>query len=329
MGCSLDAITPTEIATADYSGTYCLNIQNLEMTIIQSGNTVTFSLSASFLSNGTGAVSGNGMELAASTTDGMAFDASITFSDAGRHFSGPYKVTNTSGQITTEGVLEGEKGKCLVYDLSNGVPQFISADFTQLEKIERISKFRSGFGHSYTDSVESCRSMKHYYNPYENFRRNNEVEIYSPVAGTIMSISNDGHGASLGLNNKKIEIQPDDQPAFILVIFHTDLVSDSIATGKNVQPGELLGYARLYYDDLDEVATSFDIAVWVNTPDGPRLVSYFDTMQEDVFAAYQARGVSERQDFIISQAARDADPLECSGETFITTGNLDNWLILP
>jgi hypothetical protein len=225
--------------------------------------------------------------------------------------------------------LQGAKGECPTYDISlYGIPRFVDRDFTQLSKIEKISKFRSGVGHDYSDSFEPCRSMKHYYSVYASYRSNNTVEVYSPVAGDIVSITNDGHGASIGLNNKQIQIRPAGQPAFTIRIFHCDLVSSAVATGKKVKAGELLGYARLYYDDLMEYADSFDIAVFVNTPEGVRLISYFDVMESAVFEAYMARGAASPQDFIITKEARDADPLQCSGDQFADGGNLENWVTL-
>jgi hypothetical protein len=170
--------------------------------------------------------------------------------------------------------------------------------------------------------------MRHGYSVYESYRENNTVEVYSPVAGDIVSISNDGHGASIGLNNKQVQIRPQGQPAFVIRIFHCDLASSAIAAGKKVTAGELLGYARLYYDDLAEYADSFDIAVFVNTPDGSRLISYFDIMEDMLFSDYIARGATSRQDFIITKEERDADPLQCNGEWFVDGGHLENWVIL-
>jgi hypothetical protein len=170
--------------------------------------------------------------------------------------------------------------------------------------------------------------MKHYYNPYPVFRQNNTVEIFSPVNGTIVSVVNDGHGASIGLTNKEIQIKPHDQPAFVFILYHCDLASADVAAGEKVGAGDLIGYARMYYEDLDQYATSFDIAVWVNTPSGMRLISYFDTMKDDLFNDYVSRGVTSRQDFMITRDARDADPLQCSGETFLTAGDIENFVSL-
>ena len=52
------------------------------------------------------------------------------------------------------------------YDIdAKGIPQFAGVDYIELAKISRISKFRSGIGHDYSDDFEQCRSMKHYYMP--------------------------------------------------------------------------------------------------------------------------------------------------------------------
>jgi hypothetical protein len=318
-----------EKSGTDYSGIYCLNIHNMEMTINQKGNEVTFTLQQDILINGTGIMKGDTLIMTASTSLDELFSCHLTFSEDGHGFTGHYQVTDANDRITSEGILLGNKGECPEYDIeANGIPKFIEKDFTQLSDIEMISKFRSGFGHSYADGSETCRSMKHYYNPYKNYRENNTVEIYSPVKGTIVSVLNDGFGASIGLNNKQIQIRPDDQPAFICTIFHCDLTSAEITTGKKVLAGELLGYARLYYDDLAQYSTSFDIAMWVNTPSGMRLVSYFDTMKDAVFINYISRGAISRQDFVITKELRDADPLECDGESFATSGQLENWVTL-
>lgn len=170
--------------------------------------------------------------------------------------------------------------------------------------------------------------MKHYFNPYEQYRRNNTVELYSPVSGTIISVLDDGHGESIGLTNKQVHIRSDEYPSFTFVLFHVDILSPEVAIGKKVQGGEMVGYARLFYQDLDEYATSFDIAVWVNTPAGLHLISYFEVLTGDIFNKYNLRGVSSRDEFIISRELRDANPLECDGESFVNNDNLGIWVTL-
>ena len=42
------------------------------------------------------------------------------------------------------------------YDVdANGIPKFVTVDYIELGKIYRISKFRSGEGHYYSDDFES------------------------------------------------------------------------------------------------------------------------------------------------------------------------------
>jgi hypothetical protein len=313
----------------DISGVYCLNLQNLEMTIEQMGDSVTFNLTSNYIRSGTGVLSDSTWRLQALTQDSMTFTAELNFGVDGQSFSGAFRIIDANSTITSEGILFGNRGECPEYDITNNsVPQFVKKDFTQLNKIEMISKFRSGIGHSFTDEFENCRSMKHYFSPYANFRKNNEVEIYSPVNGTITSIFNDGHGASIGLNNKQIFIRSNEYPAFTFQLFHIDLSDSSIAIGSKVLGGKMLGHARLYYDDLLEYANSFDIAVWVNTPTGSKLISYFETLHDTVFNSYVSRGINSRDDFIITFGQRNNDPLTCSSETFANSGNLENWVLL-
>ena len=170
--------------------------------------------------------------------------------------------------------------------------------------------------------------MKHYYAPFEIYRENYNIEVYSPVHGVIERIEDERHGSSSGLSNKQIRIKSTIQPAFTFIIFHTDLISSDIAEGTVVQAGQLLGHAHMYYPGLDEYAHSFDIAVRVNTPSRTKYVSYFETMTDTLFDQYVARGALFRDDFIISKEERDADPLTCDGERFVNSGNLANWVTL-
>ena len=71
-----------------------------------------------------------------------------------------------------------------------------------------------------------------------------------------------------------------------------------------------------------------DIAVSMSTPEGTRLVSYFDLMSDSLFQNYQLRGLTSIDEVIISEAERDSDPLTCDGEEFSNSGNLENWAIL-
>ncbi|MBN1894708.1 hypothetical protein JW906_09440 [bacterium] len=328
-GCEHKKSVTDDGGKGDFSGTYCIQSLNSDMVIVQTGDSVAFTIQAEMVVIGTGKISGDTLHLEMDASGSDALTCMLVFSTDRQNYSGFYQMTDSAGTVVSEGILQGGKGACPKYDVTtNGIPRFVTSDLTELSKIERISKFRSGEGHSYADHFESCRSMKHYYGVYENFRENRTVPVYSPAAGTIQSVSDDGHGASIGLNNKQVLIRPNAEPAFILRIFHCDLISSAIAEGKEVQAGELIGHARLFYEDLGEHAGCFDIAVWVNTPEGMRLVPFFDAMTDAVFNRYAERGVSSRQEFVITKEERDADPLECNGEWFANGGNLENWVTL-
>ena len=173
--------------------------------------------------------------------------------------------------------------------------------------------FRFGIGHDYSDHFESCRSMKHVYYPIEiNGSMDwSTVQIFSPVSGTVSKIWETWAGTT-------VRIKSEEYPAFYFKIFHVNL-TNPLNVGDLVTAGQQLG---------TQAHTGSDIAVGVNTPNGWKLVSYFDVMTDSVFQDYQARGLSSRDDAIISKEARDADPLTCDGDEFIDSGNLENHVVL-
>jgi hypothetical protein len=101
-----------------------------------------------------------------------------------------------------------------VYDLATrGVPKIITSDYTDLTKIARISRFRSGFGHDYSDVAERCRSMKHYFMPRSDLDWGTVV-ISSPLAGTIAEIRSE---TTFG---EQIRIASSVFPAASVIILH-------------------------------------------------------------------------------------------------------------
>ena len=184
------------------------------------------------------------------------------------------------------------------YDLDAlGVPKFVKTNYIDLNKITQISKFRSSAGHDYHDDKESCRSMKHYF-----IAPDSTTTIKSPVAGVVSRMDDDFVG-------KQIHITSDAQQAFDFIIFHV-MLAKPLAVGDRIEEGQILG---LHAGTM----TFSDIAVAVNTPTAYRLVSYFDTLTDEAFAAFQARGITSRDQMITSKAARDAAPYQCAGQEFI------------
>jgi hypothetical protein len=159
--------------------------------------------------------------------------------------------------------------------------------------------------------------MKHYFSP--TFTADGKADystlyINAPVDGTVRTVTPESN--ALGV---QVSIQPTAQPAFRVILFHLT-ASVPLADGSRVTAGQRLG-------TMTE-GTLSDIAVSVNTPQGYRLVSWFDVITESVFQEYRARGVAARADMVISRTARDADPLTCNGETFTGLGALPSWVVL-
>ncbi|OGL61604.1 hypothetical protein A3C09_00780 [Candidatus Uhrbacteria bacterium RIFCSPHIGHO2_02_FULL_47_44] len=196
------------------------------------------------------------------------------------------------------------------------LPQFIQADFIDLEKVASISKFRSGSGHDFSKgSGETCRSMKHYYNLFrpeeiEKWINQNhglppkpdgktDILIFSPVDGKIVSIESER--TDFG---EQIYLRPKANPDFMVRLFHIYPLS-SMKKGSIVKAGENIGVISQYQNT--------DIAIMKNWN---TFISYFEVMPDSLFMNYQKFGIKNRSEFIISKAERDANPFECNGEYF-------------
>lgn len=221
------------------------------------------------------------------------------------------KVAKDNGNGNGNG--DGNGNDDGTYDIdANGIPQFVYTNYIELAKIYRISKFRSGIGHDYSDDFETCRSMKHYFQPKTSLDWST-VQIFSPADGTVVKVD-------IGWAGAQIHIKSEEYPAFTFILFHVN-ISGTLNVNDRVVEGQTLGTHI-------GSQTMSDVAVSVNTPTGWRLISFFSVMVDDLFQDYQARGLNHRNSVIISKASRDADPLTCSGEDFKDAGNLVNWFIL-
>jgi hypothetical protein len=198
---------------------------------------------------------------------------------------------------------------------SNGIPEFVTSDHIELSKVNRISRFRSGVGHDFSDDFESCRSVKHYYAPFDGLDWS-QIKIFSPIDGVITRIDLERYPNS----GKRIYIMSRYYPAFVFRIFHVN-VNQDLLLGNAVVAGQEIG------THISNI-TCDDIAVGVSTLGGLRLVSFFRLITDSLFQSYQARGILSRSEFIISEEARNDDPLNCSGETFGTFGTIENWVNL-
>ena len=224
-------------------------------------------------------------------------------------YSGSFNTSNDVDTISVENAKESiDESSCIGY--ANGIPKFITTDYIERNKIKKISKFRSSEGHDFSDDFESCRSMKHYFVPFDTYYSN--LEIFAPVDGSISYMREEWAGTQIGIKSK-------DYPDYTFIIFHVN--SENLNVGDEVYAGQKIGTHI-------GSQTNSDIAVQFSTPTGMKWVSYFDVMTDCLFQEYQEHGLTSRDEVIIQKDARDADPLTCEGETFTDTGNLENWIFL-
>lgn len=210
---------------------------------------------------------------------------------------------------------EGEKPtETSVWDVDNKpLPQFIELFPIEMDKIQRISKFRSSVGHDYSDFVEHCRSMKHYFEPKSSIDWS-QVKVYSPVDGKITRVENEWAGT-------KIEMECKAYPAFRIVIFHINL-SNPLQVGDVVTKGQQLGF---HFGS----ATYSDVSCIANDPTHQgRMVSFFYLATDGLMRSLASRGINSRDDLIISKQLRDANPLTCNGDQFAVGDTLAGWKVL-
>ncbi len=193
-------------------------------------------------------------------------------------------------------------------------PQFIQAQFVELGKVFAISKFRSGMGHDYSSlSGETCRSMKHYFTSidpsqsvykYEGLSNEEtpaptletDVKIFAPVDGT------------LSIGATELVVTPDAYPQIAIRLQHVFAAPG--VQGGQVQAGQVIG--------LVLANQSFDLAIEATTGSEQAkkigYISYFAALPDELFSAFQARGVESRDNLIISRESRDAHPYSCHGK---------------
>lgn len=223
--------------------------------------------------------------------------------------------------LVTGGLIAWQRGLLTPVNANNPA-KFIQHNFVDLTKIGSISKFRSGEGHDFSNGGETCRSMKHYFTPaftdkdMQTLSSQSEsqgkrlppapttstaVAIYAPVDGVITDIRSENFPVG-----KQIYITPDNANGYSIRIFHVYPI-EGIKNGSHVSAGQHIG-------DISRLSST-DIAVQAGQINGT-YVSYFDVMPDSIFASYQALGIKNRSDLIISREYRDAHPLTCNGEEF-------------
>ena len=224
------------------------------------------------------------------------------------------------------------------WNLTVALPQFITHDYIDISQIEAISKFRSDAGHDFTDEYEAPgRSMKNYIQPFAPYRdplgTNTTLDAYAPATGTIVSIEPEQHILSDGsFAGYQVDIVPDGYGMFEIRLFHMNLAS-GYAVGDHVSAGDWLGYADMREANDTDIAVEAVVLATPIFPEpgrppgvyedrGVKFFSPFDLMVDSLFNEYLLRGATSRDDFVISQAYRDANPADFSAY------NPDDWVFL-
>ena len=200
---------------------------------------------------------------------------------------------------------------------SDNIPKIVHNNFIELNKISKISKFRSGVGHDFSkapNETNNCRSMKHYFEQKgvgdEFYHKNTSkeewplVKYFAPVSGIII----DMHSATNMYGDKENQflLKSEENPLIVFGFFHVITIPE-LKIGTKLKAGDFLGTIS--------PGNSGEIVVSINF-DSPseQLISYFEIIDDNVFSEYKARGANSRQDFIISKQQRDLNPLICSNE---------------
>lgn len=286
------------------------------LNVTADGDTLRFVLSHQhILVSGALALDGDMAQMTAAAP--FVLSSSLAFDATRGTLVGNWEMT---APMAIQGTLAVSQSPLPTYDgalEANGVsalPRLVEFDYVDPAQIGTVSLFRSSAGHDFPDDFEACRSMKHYFGPDDGVAPEN-MPIRSPVTGRIAGYTQEEFGFS-------IAIEPDDHAGFWFNLFHVGLDAD-LVVGQAVVAGQRLGQHCC-------TETISDMAVWMNTPQGMRLVSYFDVMPDSLFSAYQARGVASRAELILSKEQRDAEPLECPapGDYFTGLGTLPAYLQL-
>lgn len=222
----------------------------------------------------------------------------------------------------------------------NTPPPLLTANFVDLNQITKISKFRSCAGHVTVpqNGTESKNSMKHYFWVKSELIGTNAVKIYAPYDGYVSSIRSDPQENLEGeiwiVPKRKLAMLPP-TGIWAFSVQHI-VVRDDLKRGSEVKAGDILGHAAIPSEDR----ASFDI-VYAKPAIKPKMIdnwrspfsdldSVFNRMSDEVFAIYQERGISTRDQMLITKEKRNMKQCEYQGggPYFSNQEDPDNWVTL-
>ena len=273
-------------------------------------------------------------------------------------------ITSQSLEISSSGLASDLEALA-----DRPLEQFITASQIDVGRVTDVSRLRSRMGHDYTDSFNTCSSMKHYFNTANH--PDLSTPIYSPVDGVLVwrtkgSGDQDGvwleqagiNAQEIGFLDERLYIRPDAAPNVWIKFHHVSPVTEivqavPVAVDVEVvmgqvdapQPGFRVSAGQLIAHGLAEISVEQHLSgsgrpspcVTGVTRDqygklgsyGPcgdvlRFRSIFSLMTDEVFALYQGRGATSRDDFIISAEERAARPPQCEGQFFVDEADVND-----
>ena len=197
-------------------------------------------------------------------------------------------------------------------------PKVATHNFIDLEPFIRITKIRAVYGHNYNygspeydPTGASCSSMKHYFDAYTTDQRwggnfgsydtSGIVKFYSPVDGDLYSIiTNEIEQGT----EYQFYLSPTGYQNLMFTFHHVDLLEEFI-NGGSVTAGQHIGY-------IIRPNGQGEIATMISGGGITEYISFFDVMSDEVFAEYQARGITSRAQMTISKEERAANPIPCN-----------------
>ena len=220
-------------------------------------------------------------------------------------------------------------------------PPQIVANFTKLDKIAKISKYRSCAGHTTVpqNEREMKRSMKHYFLVKPEYLGGNTAETYAPYDGFVTGIRQDlkeGLEGEIWIVPKDIFVILPPVGRWSFSVQHINVL-EGLKRGSEVKAGELIGYgavlASANRDTFDVVyGKGAIIPKMIDNWRGPftDLDSVFNHMSDAVFAQYRQKGITTKKEIIIGKEQRDQKPCtyQDNGPYFRGQEDPDNWVIL-
>lgn len=232
------------------------------------------------------------------------------------------KVNNTNLSTINPSTMKQMLQKMLEEGITtkSAPDRFISTNFVNLSQIQRISKYRSGYGHDFSHTTsETCRSMKHYFDLKAGVSAST-VKYYAPTAGIIKDIYYSSHEYG---TEARFSLIPTAHSKYRLRFFHIAL-AEGLQEGSTVTAGQVLG-------TIGHPQAHAEIAVEINSFHGG-IISFFEIISEELAAEYTSRGITNKK-IVLSQDERDANPLQCDYNTpdgrFVGvqkhTGSFQDW----